>query len=147
MNKSKLTKQLAVAFWLLFAFAVATPTKAQNDPTAPAQIQRVTRHVARPMQDARPKDDLDSVTLTDDQKARIDKIRQDMMDRMDLVIKDRSLNEDRKRTMIDGLRRMESNQIFQVLTPEQRSEVRTKILERRAAAQQESNGQPAPPPK
>ncbi len=90
------------------------------------------------MQDARPEDDLDGVALTDDQKAKIDRIRQDLMDRMDWVIKDPTLHEDQKEALIDGLKRLGSRQIFQVLTPKQQSEVRAKILERRGAARQES---------
>ena len=68
-----------------------------------------------------------SLTLTDDQKAQISQIHQDMKSRMELVAKDSNETIDQKEAMIDGLKRMRLRQIVMLLTPEQRSELRKKL--------------------
>lgn len=49
--------------------------------------------------------------------------------------------------MIEGYHRMEGGEIFNVLTPEQPTKVRKKVLARRAAAkeEQQKNKKPLPP--
>jgi Spy/CpxP family protein refolding chaperone len=75
-----------------------------------------------------------SLTLTDAQRAQIGQIHQDMKNRMDRVARDSNETTDQKEAMIDGLRRMRLRQIFLVLTPEQRSELRKKFSSRSSDA-------------
>jgi hypothetical protein len=77
------------------------------------------------------------VKLTDDQKAQIDQIHQEMKTRMDTVTHDGGSAEWQKSAMIEGLQRMERRQLFQILTPDQQAEVRKKVLTARAAEQKE----------
>jgi Spy/CpxP family protein refolding chaperone len=46
--------------------------------------------------------------------------------------------------MLDGYRRMERGQVFNVLTPEQQIEVRKRVRARRAAEQEERKKQSLP---
>ena len=75
------------------------------------------------------------VTLTDEQKAKIGQIHQDMKSKMDVVANDSNSAEWQKGAMIEGLQRMERRQIFGVLTPDQQAEVRKKVLAARTAEQ------------
>jgi hypothetical protein len=79
--------------------------------------------------------------FTEDQKAKIDQIHQNMKSNLDAVVKDKDLNEDQKEAMLEGFRRMERGQVFKVLTPEQQTEVRKRVLARHAAEQQEHKKQ------
>lgn len=92
-------------------------------------------------------DDLQGLTLTEDQKVKIDQIHQDMKSRMEIVAKDPAENADQKGAMLEGMARMERRQVFQVLTLEQQAEVRKKIRARRAAEQEKDKNQTALPPK
>jgi hypothetical protein len=75
-----------------------------------------------------------SLMLTDDQKAQIGQIHQEMKNRMDLVAKDTNETIDQKEAMIDGLKRMRLREVLLVLTPEQRSELRKKLPARSSDA-------------
>jgi len=67
------------------------------------------------------------LTLTADQKAKIDEIHQKTKSRLDAVVKDEKLDADQKGAMLVGYRRLENGQIFNLLTPEQRIVVRERI--------------------
>ena len=82
--------------------------------------------------DTRIKEDFAGLTFTDDQKAQIERIRQDTEKRKATVAHDTTLNSDQKDAMIQGYARLEYGQIFHVLTPEQRREVRRKVAARQA---------------
>ncbi len=79
--------------------------------------------------------DLAGLQFTDDQKAKIHQIHQDIKSRMDAVLKDDKLSPEQKGAMIQGYRHMERGQVYKVLTPEQQTEVRKKVLARRTAPQ------------
>ena len=73
------------------------------------------------------------MSYTDEQKVKIDEIRKNMRARMDAVAKDDKLTPDQKQAMLLGLQRMETSDLFKVLTPEQQKEVLKKAQARRAA--------------
>ena len=77
-------------------------------------------------------DDFAGLSFNEEQKAKIQQIRQDIKSRMDAVTKDDKLSQDQKDAMLFGFHRMERSQVFEVLTPEQQAEVRKKILLRSA---------------
>ena len=76
------------------------------------------------------------MTYTTEQQAKIDQIRQTTKQRIDTVVKDDKLAPEAKEAMVNGYQRIEAQEMFQVLTPEQQKEVRKKALARRAAEQQ-----------
>ena len=92
-------------------------------------------------------DDFAGLNFTDDQKARINKIHEDIKARMDTVIKDDKLSPEQKGAMLQGFQHMERGEVYKVLTLEQQVEVRKRIFARRAAAQpeqQEKNREATP---
>ena len=143
MDENRIAKR--VAFAVAFLFLGATPglTRQQTGPSisppqsaAPAPVETAP-HAAtpgvRPRREARPEDDFAGLTYTDEQKAKIDKIRETAKMRADAIKRDEKLNPDQKQAMLDGYRRMEIKEMFGVLTPEQQAEVRKKALARRNA--------------
>jgi Spy/CpxP family protein refolding chaperone len=101
--------------------------------------------VARSQRTPSTEDDFAGLEYTDEQKARINQIHQDMKSRMDVVVKDEKLNADQRNAMLQGYGRMERAQVFKVLTPEQQKEVLKKIRARRVEQQQEKKQQHSPP--
>src|SRR5437016_10999362 len=81
MNKNRFAKPVAVAVGFLFLFAVPGLTRAQSSPPTPAPTPRKTLPAARPKKDTHPADDFAGLQYTDEQKARIDQIHQDMKSR------------------------------------------------------------------
>jgi Spy/CpxP family protein refolding chaperone len=145
MNRKRFAKRVGVAAAFLFLFAAPGLIRAQSSPSTPVQTPHRTSPVTRPKKVAPPADDFAGLQYTEEQKARIDQIHKDMKLRVDAVVKDEKLSAEQKGAMLDGYRRMERNQIFQVLTPEQQAEVRKKLLARRAAARAEKNKQEQSP--
>jgi Spy/CpxP family protein refolding chaperone len=93
-------------------------------------------------------DDFGGLNYTDDQKARIAKIHEDMKERMDKVIKDDKLSPEQKGAMLQGFQHMERGEVYKVLTPDQREEVRKRILARHADAKKEQEKkEPVPVPR
>ncbi len=82
-------------------------------------------------------DDFAGLKYTDDQQAKIRQIRHDFKARMDAVIKDKKLSPEQKGAMLQGYHHMERGEVYKVLTPEQQTEVRKRVLTRREAAQKE----------
>jgi len=141
MKTTRFAKQLAAAAGLLLVGVLPDQTSGQSLPPAPVETPLKTMPSTRAQRAPDPMQDLAGLTLSEEQKAKIQQIRQDMKSRMDAVVKDNKLNSDQKGAMFTGFQRLERNQIFEVLTPEQQSEVRKKVLARRKAEKQQS-----PPP-
>jgi Spy/CpxP family protein refolding chaperone len=80
---------------------------------------------------------LNGVNLTDDQKAAIDRIHRTMRTKMEIVAKDDNETPEQKSAMLEGLNRMQLRQVFEVLTPEQREDVRKRIVAMRSANRQD----------
>jgi hypothetical protein len=79
---------------------------------------------------------LAGITLSDEQRPRIEQVRKDMRARMDRVVYDKNENADQKQAMLQGLQHMELREVYLLLTQDQRMEVRNKIAAQRAAEQQ-----------
>jgi Spy/CpxP family protein refolding chaperone len=151
MKISRFEDRMIFAPVLLLLVAAAALAEAQSAPLTRSQIPRMAPHATRSRQGVRTNDDdLAGLKYTDDQKAKIDQIHQDMKSRMDAVVKDEALNAGQKQAMLEGFARIERRQVLQVLTPDQLAEVRKKALARRAAEQQQRqqalpSAQPLPP--
>jgi hypothetical protein len=116
MLKKSLHCCSAVALTFLLAVSLYSQT-----PSANSSAKKNVDHTS-----AQPSELFAGINFTNDQKAKIDQIRQDIKHRMDVVAKDEKLNPDQKSSMLDGYWRMEQRQIFAELTPEQQREVRSK---------------------
>jgi hypothetical protein len=143
MDENRNAKRLAVAVAFLFLGATpglghqqSAPSSSPPQSVAPAPVQTAP-HAAtpgvRPRREATAEDDFAGLTYTDEQKAKIDKIEETAKMRADAIRRDEKLNPDQKHAMLDGYRRMEMNEMFRVLTPQQQAEVRKKALARHKA--------------
>lgn len=136
MNKRRFATGVVGAF--IFLDAASGLTQAQSSVLKPALIPQRRANVARPTKHTRPVDDLAGLTLTDDQKAKIDQIRQALRLRMEAVMTDEKSTPWQKQAMLEGLRRTVRSQVFEVLTPDQQLVIRKKIAGERAAEREEN---------
>lgn len=149
MKKKVMAKQVAVAAGFLFLWWAPEVTCAQNSAPAPAPIPQMISPGAQPRKGGPPPYDFAGLTYTPEQQAKIDQIRQTTRQHIDTVRKDEKLAPEAKEAMVNGYHRIEAQEMFKVLTPEQQKEVRKKALARRAAeqqaqAQRKQNGPPTP---
>ena len=144
MNKNRFANRVAVAAGFFFLCSAPGLTRAQSSPPSPVRAPRKALPAARPKKDTPPTDDFAGLQYTDEQKARIDQIHQDMKLRTDAVVKDGKLTPEQKDAMLKGYARMERSQVFKLLTPEQQREVRARIRARHVAEQEELKKQSPP---
>jgi len=142
MNKNRFRKPVAVAAGCLFLCVAPGLTRPQSAPLGSAHTPTVASPVAQPKKETPPPDDFAGLQYTDEQKAEIDKIRQETKSQKDVVAKDEKLTADQKDAMLLGYTRMEYGRIYKVLTPEQRREVSQRMRARRAADQAAQQKQP-----
>lgn len=84
-----------------------------------------------------------NLNLTDDQKAQLKKIHENTKSQIEAVQNDSSLTADQKQAKMHQLRRDARKQTSQVLTPDQRKQLRAEMREHRAARRQ--NQEPSQP--
>jgi Spy/CpxP family protein refolding chaperone len=130
MKNFRMMKHLALAAGLL-ALCGAPALRAQTPQSDPGQ--------QTPQHTQRHNDDLASLNLTDDQKAQVQKIHENMKSQMDTVKGDTTLTQDQKHSKMEAIRKESHEQVKQVLTPEQRAQLRA---DHKAEKQQ---GSQAPP--
>jgi periplasmic protein CpxP/Spy len=80
---------------------------------------------------------LQSLHLTDDQKAQIKKIHEGARSQMDAIRADTSLSDTDRQAKMHVIHRATMQQVRGVLTPEQRQQLRQEMRERRAQRQQQ----------
>ena len=144
MNKNRFAKQMAAAAGFFFLCAAPWLTRAQSSPPIPAPTPRQTSPAVRPKKNIPPPDDFAGLQYTDEQKAQIDQIHEDVKSRMDAVVKDKKLTAEQRDAMLAGYQRMERSQVYKVLTTQQRKEVLRRIRARHAAEQGEQSKQSSP---
>ena len=142
MTKDQHKKRVATV--LLSLCVTPGLTRAQSSTPSPMAAPRKGAPVIRPKRDSQPTDTFAGLKFTDDQKAKIDQIHQDMKSRRDAVVKDEKLTAEQRDAMLEGYRRMERGQVFKLLTPEQQREVRARIRARHVAEQEEQKKQSPP---
>lgn len=132
------------------AMRAARPTLGLSSTTPalpPGVAQGLNRSTSRPTVRQRTPlteaDLLSGVNLSDQQKAAIDRIHHDMRAKMEIVSKDQNESPEQKAAMLEGMNRMQLRQVFDVLSSEQREEVRKKISAMRAVEHQNQKP-PAP---
>jgi Spy/CpxP family protein refolding chaperone len=120
---------------------------APNDNQAPATTQQPAPQNA-PVRAHRMHEQkmLKSLNLTDDQKAQIQKIREDAKTQIAALRSDTSLSDTDKRTKMRDIHRGTMKQVQDVLTPEQRQQLQDKMRERREKRQQREQAAPQQTP-
>jgi len=148
MKKNLITQMTAAAGFLFLCWAPGL-IRAQENAPAPARTPHLSSPAAGPKKDTHQPDDFAGLTYTAEQQAKIEQIRQTAKQRMDAVKEDEKLAPEVKQAMLDGYQRIEINELYQVLTPEQQKEVRKKALARsnalRQAEQQKKQNRPPTP--
>jgi Spy/CpxP family protein refolding chaperone len=119
-----------------FLFLCAAPELALGQSSQPAAATPAPMHSALTPRgkSAAPPDLLEGLTLADDQKAKIDQIREKTKSQLAAVAHDEKLSPEAADAMRRGYQRFENVKILEVLTPEQQQEVRKRIAAWRAAA-------------
>ena len=103
--------------------AMAVPFAAAKQAAAPAaQAHEKGMRMHDKMQAA-----LDSLNLTDDQKAKVKDILADAKTKHQAVVSDTSLNEEQKRAKMKELHEGTMSKLNEVLTPEQQAELKKKM--------------------
>jgi hypothetical protein len=144
MNKTRFAKRMSAAAGFFFLYAAPGLTRAQSSPPSPAPTPGKTPPAVRPKKNTPPPDYFAGLQYTDEQKAQIDQIHQDMKTRMDAAAKDQKLTAEQKDAMLAGYQRLERSQVYRVLTSAQRKEVLRRIRARHAAEQAAQNKQSSP---
>jgi len=147
-NRNRIGKRVLFVPGFFLLLVASGPAGSQSNSSGTPATSQPASPAAPAKTDARPIGDFAGLTLTDDQKAKIAQIRQNAKLRREAVINDDRLSQSRKVAMLEGLQRIETSEIFKVLTPEQQTEVRKRMMARRAAEQQEQqqSKQVAPAP-
>ena len=143
MKTKRIRKQVTVAAGFLFLWWAPGLAGAQDSAPGSAPPPPLASPETRVKKESNPLDDFAGLTYTDEQKAKIDQIRQTTRQRMDLVRKDEKLTPEAKQAMLEGYQRLEIGELFEVLTPEQQTEVRKKAQARREQ-QKKQNSPPTP---
>lgn len=133
MSKIAFVKTVVAAggfFFLCAAPKLALGQSSQPGAAPPAPMKSALAPRGR---SAAPPDLLEGLTLADDQKAKIDQIREETKSRLAAVANDKELSPEAADAMLRGYQRNENGKILEVLTPEQQQEVRKRTAAWRAA--------------
>ena len=134
MSKIAFVKTVVAAGGFLFLILSAAPEWALGQSIQPGAALPAPMKVAPRGKSAAPPDLLQGLTLADEQKAKIDQIREETKSRVAAVANDKQLSPEVADAFRKGYQRSEDVKILEVLTPEQRQEVRKRIAAWRAAA-------------
>jgi len=141
MKRFRFLQQSAVLAGLLALCSLPATVRAQ-DATPPPQSDS-----GQPPAHARhgqaQEEELAKLNLTDDQKAQVKKIHEDMKTQVEAVKSDSTLSADQQHAKLGAIRKSSHEQVMQLLTPEQRKQLKADEMARKAAHQQ---GGQAPPP-
>jgi hypothetical protein len=134
MSKIAFAKTVVAAGGLLFLcaaqeLALGQPNQPGAAPPAPLKSASAPRGKSAAAPDL-----LAGLTLADDQKAKIDQIREETKSRLAAVTNDKKLSPEAADAFLRGYQRMENAKILEVLTPEQQQEVRKRIAAWRATS-------------
>jgi Spy/CpxP family protein refolding chaperone len=140
MKHFRLLQQIAVTAGLLALCGLPAAVRAQDAPQGTTQAQ----DQAAPGRHGHGQDDeLAKLNLSDDQKVQVKKIHEDMKTKIDAVKGDSTLSADQQRARVQEVRKASHEQVAQILTPEQRKQMKSDEMARKAARQQ---GEQTPPP-
>jgi Spy/CpxP family protein refolding chaperone len=133
-------KQMAATAGLLAMIATPAALMAQDTSQSNSQSQD---QAAATQSGHRHQDELAKLNLTDDQKAQVKKIHENMKTQMDAVKSDTTLTAEQKQAKMKELHKSSHEQVKQLLTPDQRKQMKADEKERKAERPQ--GGQTAAP--
>jgi len=134
-------QQLAVTTGLLALCSLPATARAQD--AAPPQADAGQQQSGHMRHGQAQDEELAKLNLTDDQKAQVKKIHEDMRAQAEAVKSDSTLSADQQHAKLEGIRKSAHEQVKQLLTPDQRKQMKADEMARKAARQQ---GGHAPPP-
>jgi hypothetical protein len=134
MSKIAFVKTVVAAGGFLFLCAAPELTLAQSSQPGAAPPAPMKSALALRGKSAAPPDLLEGLTLADDQKAKINRIREETKSHLTAVANDKKLSPEAADAMRRGYQRFENTKILEVLTLEQQQEVRKRIAAWRAAS-------------
>lgn len=139
---NRLAQKVAITAGLMTLLALPGSARADQPQArpAPSSAQASSSQAKPPAME----DFFAGLDYTDDQKASIDKVKQDTDAKKAIVAKDSKLNDDQKGAFMQGYTRLEYQQIFKILTPKQQKLVRQRMDAAKAAASKPAK-RPAPP--
>jgi Spy/CpxP family protein refolding chaperone len=140
MNAFRMLKQMAATAGLLAMIATPAALMAQDTSQSNSQSQD---QAAATQAGHRHQDELAKLNLTDDQKAQVKKIHESTKTQMDAVKSDTTLTAEQKQAKMKELHKSSHEQVKQLLTPDQRKQMKADEKERKAERTQ--GGQTAAP--
>jgi len=135
-------QQLAVTAGLLALCSLPATVRAQ-DPASQPQSDAGQQQSGHMRHGQAQDEELAKLNLSDDQKAQVKKIHEDMRAQAEAVKSDSTLSADQQHAKLGAIRKSSHEQVMQLLTPEQRKQLKADEMARKAAHQQ---GGQAPPP-
>jgi hypothetical protein len=144
MRKDSFLKLVVVIVGFLSVALLSRGIRAQSVPPPAVPVPAQPSPAMRQARGADPMDDFAGLNFNSEQETQIRHIRDDIGTRRDAVIKDQKLDADQKAAMLQGYQRIEYREIYDLLTPDQRVEVRKKMQARRAMEQRGQQHQSSP---
>ena len=132
MSKFAFVKTVVAAGGILFL--CAAPELALGQSNQPGAVPPASMKSAAAPRGKSAPDLLEGLTLTADQKAKIDQIRAETKSRLAAVTNDKQLSPEAANAFLLGYQRNENARIMEVLTPQQQQQVRKRIATWKAAA-------------
>jgi Spy/CpxP family protein refolding chaperone len=133
MKHFRILKQMAVIAGLLALCTLPATLRAQATPQndSPGSAQAApARHGAE-----RNEGELAKLNLSDDQKAQVKKIHEDAKSQAEAVKNDSSLSDTQRQSKLRAIHESAHEQVKQLLTPEQREQMKADEKARRAERQ------------
>jgi len=141
MNRNRFANILTVAAGMMSLLTAPAPARAESAPQSAMQALTPASPGPLPTSGSLP-DYFAGLNYTDEQRAEIAQIQHNMDTRRGAVAKDDRLTQDQKDAMILGYTHLENGEIYKVLTPEQRRQVRQRLQARRSTDQAAPKKQP-----
>jgi Spy/CpxP family protein refolding chaperone len=138
MKAFRMLKQLSATVGLLAFIATPAALMAQDTSQSNPQDQATSTQPGH-----RHGDELAKLNLTDDQKAQVKKIHESTRTQMDAVKNDATLTAEQKQVKMKELHKNSREQVKQILTPDQRKQLKADEKERKSERQ--PGAQTAPP--
>jgi Spy/CpxP family protein refolding chaperone len=142
MNHFRILKQAVIAAGLLAFCSFPVTLRAQEAPQSDPQGNAPGQQAAHPRRGGEHERELAKLNLSDDQKAQVNKIHENAKAQADTVKNDASLSDTQKQAKLHAIHETAHQQMNQVLTPEQRQQL--KADEKKHRGERPQGGQ-APP--
>ncbi len=145
MNKMKIGNA-SIATIAFLVVSAASPLMTSGKSPVPDTPAHAKMPAARARVSSRVTDYLGGINLTEEQKVKIAQIYRKEKSHFEAVANDAALDADKKRAMMQGFQRLENAEVFEVLTPDQQTEVRRRFRAAKQSAVADQQKKPVAPP-